>query len=347
LTKPKFAVILLKMKNITAKSIKINGQIGQCGDFKVFLGFASSKVLSEISFADVLDEDTGEGYQRPRNKKHSLDFKEYIVRAGTSTIPLTFNLRKSFSKYWEVETSGKNSALLTIHKGVKCLAQVDCQHRLGELNDIDIPLAFMSFIGLDLRSEMAMFYIINSKVKGLTSSLTDYHESNLVNDIMHEAPHLFISRQLNEDPESPWFKMIRYGGETTSGLKRRTSLRMMQKSVNRFLNQTKDSNINSIEEKYKLIRLYWHAISIVFSAEWKDHRHHLLTKGVGLYSLMLLLGDIVGNTDPAELDEEYFVKQLKPLKKKVNWSTHGMFANAGGHKGALQVYGVLKKGIGL
>ena len=110
------------MKNKTANYIKIQGQVGQCGDFKVFLGFASSKVLSKISFADVLNEDTGEGYQRPRNKKHSKDFKEYIVRAGTSTIPLTFNLRKDYSKNWKIKTIGNNSALLTIKKGAKCLA---------------------------------------------------------------------------------------------------------------------------------------------------------------------------------------------------------------------------------
>ena len=59
---------------------------------------------------------------------------------------------------------------------------MDCQHRLGALGDSDVSLAFMSYIGLSLREEMALFTIINSKAKGLSSSLTDFHESNLIND---------------------------------------------------------------------------------------------------------------------------------------------------------------------
>jgi len=56
--------------------------------------------------------------------------------------------------------------VLSVDKNTKCLAQVDCQHRLGELHDVDVTLAFMSFIGLDLRAEMAQFVTINSKSKG-------------------------------------------------------------------------------------------------------------------------------------------------------------------------------------
>ena len=66
---------------------------------------------------------------------------------------------------------------------------------------------------------MALFNIINSRAKGLSSSLTDYHESNLLSDLAKEAPHLFIARRLNEDPDLPWYRLIRYGGERTSGLR--------------------------------------------------------------------------------------------------------------------------------
>jgi len=330
------------MKKGTAV-IQINGLTGLCGSREVFLGFAPAKVLHAASFADVLNEDTGEGYQRPRNKRHSLDFKQFIAREGCSTIPLTFNLRKELSHAWELRRGMNGQATLQLSPGVRCLAQVDCQHRLGELYDSDIPLAFMTFMGLDLRSEMALFVIINSKAKGLSSSLTDFHESNLLNDLAEEAPHLYIARKLNEDPQSPWYRLIRYGGETTSGLRRRTSFRMMQKSVHRLLIRLRTHNLGNVEDKYTLVVSFWRAVARVFPNEWQNHRYHLLTKGVGLYSLTLLLADIVKRACGSPLDEEFFVACIKPLRRKIDWSSKGMFADAGGQQGAVEVYNKLKK----
>lgn len=328
------------MKNCTAY-YQVPGIIGTCGALPVFLGFAPAKVLSAFSFADVLDEDTGEGYQRPRNRGHSHDFKKYIMREGASTIPLTFNLRGESHDVWKINRRRNGTAILLLKHGVRCLAQVDCQHRLGELGDSDVSLAFMTFIGLDLRNEMAMFVIINTKAKGLSTSLTDFHRSSLISDLIREAPHLLLARKLNEDPQSPWFKMIRYGGATTSGLKRRTSLRMMQQSIRKFLLVTRLQHAE-IERTYSLLRGFWIAVSRVFPHEWEDPRNHLLTKGVGLYSLHLLLGDIVSTTTPSGLSETYFEEELSPLRGQIDWRTHGVFAGAGGHKGAHEVYMILK-----
>ena len=325
------------------KAAVIPGQVGVCGGLEAFLGFAPAKLLHSASFADVLDEDTGRGYQRPRNRSHSLDFKRYIARQGSSTVPLTFNLRKEMADAWELRRQSNGRASLLIRPGVRCLAQVDCQHRLGEMSDSDVPLAFMAFIGLDLRAEMGLFVIINSKAKGLSSSLTDFHESTLIDDLAAEAPHLYISRKLNEDRRSPWFRLIRYGGETTSGLKRRTSLRMMQKSVSRFLAQMQSGDGLGIEEEYALILSFWRSVARVFPNEWHNHRRHLLTKGVGLYAMTLLLADIVNAADGQALDEDFFVSRLEPLKGTIDWSSKGMFSEAGGRKGALEVYDRLRE----
>lgn len=329
-----------------SSAIRISGLIGSCGHLRVFLGFAAARVLHAASFTDVLNEDTGEGYQRPRNVAHSRSFRQYISRPGTSTIPLTFNLRRELAKDWQIEADDSGRATLSISRGVRCLAQVDCQHRLGELQDADIPLAFMSFIDLSLREEMALFNVINSKAKGLSSSLTDYHESNLLTDLVVEAPHLFIARKLNEDSRSPWHRLVRYGGETTSGLHRRTSLRMMQKSIQRFLKQTKELPLGDIEQKYRLILAFWQAVKDTFPAEWNAPRHHLITKGVGLYSLMQLLADLV-KCAGGDLTPERCRDCLALLRGKIDWDSQGMFAEAGGQKGAMEVYQTLRKAAGL
>ena len=329
----------------TNNAIRLAGQLGVCGHLEVFLGFAPAHVLHSASFADTLDEDTGEGYQRPCSLTHSRNFRQYILQPGTSTIPLTFNLREELSDNWQIVRQKNGRATLCLTRSSRCLARVDCQHRLGELSDSEIPLAYMSFIGLALREEMALFNVINSRAKGLSSSLTDYHESQLLNDLATEAPHLYIARRLNEDPESPWYRMIRYGGETTSGLKRRTSLRMMQKTVQRFLKQTNELALGNIDDKYEVVARYWRAVARVFPDEWRDHRHHLLTKGIGLYSLMYLLADIVQQYGGRCPSEDEFASELLPLKTCIDWASKGMFADAGGQKGAIEVYGVLKRGM--
>lgn len=322
---------------------EIQGITGKCGTREVFLGLAPAKLLRAASFGDVLDEDTGAGYQRPRNRVHSLDFKRYISQPDSSTIPLTFNLRKDLKKDWSIILTSNGRATLRLRRGVPCLAQVDCQHRLGELQDEDIPLAFMTFIGLDLRSEMAMFTIINSKARGLSSSLTDYHQSNLLDDLAAEAPELFISRCLNEDPKSPWFRLIRYGGQSTSGLKRKTSLRMMQKAIRRLLNQTKYLQTHEPANLLALLLDYWHSVGKVFEDEWRNHRSNLITKGIGLYALTQLLGTIINEFKDQELNKTFFVDVLTPLKTQLDWGTHGTFSSAGGHKGAAEAHATLKR----
>ncbi|NBK26135.1 MAG: DGQHR domain-containing protein, partial [Spirochaetia bacterium] len=298
------------MKNPEA-SFTVDGVLGICGGLSAFLGFAPANILRQVSFADVLNEETGEGYQRPYNRQHSLDFRKYIAFPKASTVPLVFNLRSESGDNWSVEPLDSGRARLHLSLSRPSLAQVDCQHRLGELSDLSTSLAFMAFVGLDVRTEMAVFNIINTKARGLSSSLTDYHESSLLDDLASAAPHLYMARQLNEKPDSPWYRLVRYGGETTSGLRRRTSLRMLQKSIDRFLKRTQGQQLGTIQDKCGIVQAYWQAVRRSFPKEWADPRRHLLTKGIGLYSMMLLLGDFVAGQPLDALDERYFFRRLQ------------------------------------
>jgi DNA sulfur modification protein DndB len=331
---------------IKSAHMAISGMVGLCGDREVFVGFAPAKTLHMVSFADTLNEDTGIGYQRPRDRGHSLDFKRYISTPGASTIPLTFNLRQDLKKFWRIEREG-GMAVLWIKPDAACLAQVDCQHRLGELADSDVNLAFMAFIGLDLRGEMAMFTIINSKVRGLQSSLTDFHESNLIENLVQDAPQLFLARQLNENCDSPWFKMIRYGGETSSGMRRRTSLRMMQTAIRHLLTRIRTVDGYNVNGVYNLLLNYWGAVAYVFDAEWQSPREHLLTKGVGLHALTELLGTIVQREKRVDLSRDEIIEKLKSLKENIDWGRKGTFADAGGRKGASAAHETLRKSLGI
>ncbi|MDP3482318.1 MAG: hypothetical protein Q8S05_03295, partial [Sulfuricella sp.] len=70
-------IIFLQIGDELTATISIPGIIGHCGDREVFIGFASASLLARVSFADLLDESTGKGYQRRFHRGHSLEFKRY------------------------------------------------------------------------------------------------------------------------------------------------------------------------------------------------------------------------------------------------------------------------------
>jgi DNA sulfur modification protein DndB len=333
------------MQKKVKKSIKIKGMLGLCGSRKVFLGFAPASLLHGISFADVLDEETGKGYQRPISEPHSLQFRKYIQQAGATTIPLTFNLRPTNSRNWTI-AERKDEALLQIDpEGGPVLAQVDCQHRLSFLKDLPVPLAFMTFIGLSIREEMEVFNIINSKAKGLSSSLLDYHVSKLSADLSAAKPEIYIALKLNDSPESPWYRNLDLGGKKTVGMHRYASLRTMQKAIRRFLRESQILKHHSTEDAYAVVANFWIAVRRVLESQWAQPRKFFLTKGIGVYSLMSIAGDIYKEAEARnmECDVEYFVGVISDFANDIDWSSQGPLKGFGGAGGADQALELLRQ----
>ena len=309
---------------------------GRSAHRPVLLGFAPADLLYRLSFPDILDEDTGRGYQRPFNERHSQDFRRYIKEPDSSTIPLTLNLRPHAEGTWRIIELEEGRIRLEIAAGAgKIMAQVDCQHRLGNLCDLSIPLPFMCFIGLSEREEMEVFSVINSKAKGLSASLLDYHEAQLAESLAQERPELFIALQLNSIEESPWFRRLNLGGKTTSGLKRIASLRMMQKAVSNFLRATNILSANSVDDAVRVVLDFWCAVEAVLPKEWAEPRRHMLTKGIGLYALTRIAADIfIECRDTGRAcDKRAFITALADFSDSVDWSTTGTLKGLGGQVG--------------
>ena len=319
---------------------------GRSANRDVLLGFAPASTLYRISFADVLDEHTGRGYQRRFTDQHSLDFRRYIQRRGSTTIPLTFNLRPSSGeKVWSLTQSDNGIAELVIDGADRrVLAQVDCQHRLGHLADVGVLLPYMILIGLTQREEMEVFSTINSKAKGLSSSLLDYHETRLARDVAVERPELFIALQLNDVETSPWYRQLDLGGNATTGLKRRASFRTMQKAVRRFLNATAILSELSADECARMVHDYWVAVSCVLHEQWAEPRRHFLTKGVGVYALMGILADMwleLPRRRPLP-GVAHFSERLVDFALSFDWSNEGPLKGLGGEAGANAAHDLLR-----
>ena len=315
--------------------IVVDCQVGNSAGLRVLLGFAPASLLHRLSFADVLNEDTGQGYQRRFNAKHSQDFRKYIREPNAATLPLTFNLRPDSKDRWRLEEQARGRVRLVIDKGAgKVMAQVDCQHRLGHLGDLDIPLPFMCFLGLAIAEEMEVFNIINSKAKGLSTSLLDFHDAQLSQDLAKERPEIFIALKLNSEASSPWHRQLDLGGTTTSGMQRRASLRTMQKAIKRFLSATKTLDRHPPEHAAAAVLGFWQAIAEVLPEQWARPRRHVLNKGVGVYALMDIAADIYGEAkEGAEVDRRLFVNALLDFAGQVDWSSDGPFKGLGGEAG--------------
>ncbi|MCU1323842.1 MAG: hypothetical protein JWM43_3491 [Acidobacteriaceae bacterium] len=330
--------------DLRTDSLKLSGTVGTSVRRRVFLGFAPARVLAALSFADVLDEDTGIGYQRRFNSGHSQDFRRYVQEDGSSTIPLTFNLRPTPDDGWKLtETDGGMSMLEVQPSAGKVMARVDCQHRLGYLGDLDVSLPFMCFIGLSVREEMEIFSVINSKAKGLSTSLLDFHDASLSSDLWKDRPELYISLQLNSAPESPWCKQLDLGGRATSGLKRRASLRTMQKAVKRFLNQTKLYKMESGTTAAEAVIAFWAALALVLPTEWNSPRAYLVNKGIGVYALMTIAADIYSESNGQICDRKYFVGKLSEFLTLVDWGQNGPLKGLGGEGGVSAAVAVIRR----
>ena len=291
----------------------------------------------------MLDEDTRRGYQRRFNSQHSLDFRKYIQQENSSTIPLTFNLRPS-DGVWKIQTSARTLAVLEIDIDAgKVLAQVDCQHRLGYLNDVDIELPFMCFVGLTEREEMEVFNIINSKAKGLSTSLLDFHDATLATDLARERPELFIALHLNNNSDSPWYRQLDLGGSSTSGLMRRASLRTMQKAVKRFFGQTKILRLHNPAAAAQIVLDFWGAVAIVLREAWDSPRQYLINKGVGVYALMGIAGDLYLENMGEGCDKRYFTTKLAEFITDIDWSSQGPLKGFGGEGGVNSALSLIRE----
>ena len=330
---------------MTHKFLEIECMIGQSAQRKVLVGFAPASLLHSVSFADVLDEDSGRGYQRRFNSRHSLDFRRYIQNDGAATIPLTFNLRPRNDDAWRInEHSKKQATLQILAECGKVLTQVDCQHRLGYLSDLALELPFMIFVGLSEKEEMEVFNIINAKAKGLSTSLLDFHDAQLASDLAADRPELYIALFLRNDNRSPWYRQLDLGGASTSGMGRRASLRTIQKAVKRFLSQIKHSSSQSIDVLAQTVLEFWAAVAIVLPEPWARPRKHFLTKGICVYALMDIAADIYNDARPGQVvDRRYFAAELNEFAPEFDWSTDGPLQGLGGEGGAKSASALIRE----
>jgi DGQHR domain-containing protein len=226
------------------------------------------------------------------------------------------------------------------------MAQVDCQHRLGYLSESPIPFAFMAYVGLNIEEEMEIFRVINGKAKGLSGSLLDFTEARLVEeDLKAVRPELFLALVLHEEPQSPWYQRLDLGGNRTTGPMRVASLRTMQKAARRFLREASLSNKEVDHSIAVTVVEFWRAVALVLAEQWARPRQNMLVKGIGVYCLMSLAGELYREAvcKGRLCDCDYFVSVLSDFVHAIDWSNNGPLKGFGGASGADAALALLRQ----
>ena len=89
---------------------------------------------------------------------------------------------------------------------------------------------------------------------------------------------------------------------------------------------------------------FWRAITDVLGPQWRDPRKTLLTKGVGVYSLMSIAGDLFCDAHRMGVPctRTYFTGVLDDFICDIDWSSHGALRGFGGTSGADQALELIR-----
>ena len=309
-----------------------------------FRGSAPLAHLALISQTDIFDQVTNpDGLQRDLSPKHASQAYEYVHRENRPDYPRAFpevvlNVRDRRI----LQTGENNNSEIRMKFSVSAMSdnkkiyvsRVDGNHRLHHARGDDrrVPLLpavpFQIHIGLTREQERSLFVDINSNQKGLNSSHLHVMQSRLTDEQqeIRDNTDRWITRNLAEDPESPWHGLIHMGGSKkgtrSQGLTRLVNFASVQGGVTKLLQ--KSQYIHDLGEpklQYIVIRNYWSAVKKVFSQEWGDYKQHLLLKNIGVWTLSILAGAIIDRCMPrGKVDIEDFSRHLLQVRNRFDWN---------------------------
>ncbi|WP_404356864.1 DGQHR domain-containing protein [Cytobacillus firmus] len=301
---------------------KIRGRVA-------YQGVASSDIALIFSFSKPFNHPSGKGYQRPISKKRCKDFASYLSKGDDSLYtPILLNGRG----YWEFQSYDKTRPNLGRLLCKKKASLMDGQHRLSgigeyvkETNSI-LNVPFLAFHFLDEDEEIKFFDVINTKAKGIGTSLSRY--LNRDNDDIS-----WVATQLVIMPESPFYKKGTLIGKRSRG--KHITLQNLFNLVNLLI---KDSKLQDLpKEKILGISLFFFTtIKETLPEAWEDYTNFKLTHIVGLKALSLVGNEMLKNYysfQTNQIDSKRMVRKLLNLKV-IDWSTDGGLKYIKGNSGA-------------
>ncbi|AZB43793.1 DGQHR domain-containing protein [Bacillus sp. FJAT-42376] len=272
----------------------------------------------KLTYVKPYNDPSGVGYQRPVSKQRCKDFSKYLS-CGTDALftPILLNAMGGWE--FSLYDSGRPGYGRLICKNKASL--MDGQHRLGGIelyfqetqSNINIP--FLAFHYLDDEEEIKLFDTINTKAKGIGTSLSTYLKRD-------KDDFSWVATNLITNEKSPFNKMGTIVGKRSKG--KHITLQNLHKSIALL---AKNGTFKGFtKEKILLItEAYFNIIKDLFSDEWDDYKDYKLTHIVSIHALSILGSHIIPkyikNTNKT-IDIEGLKDSLEQIKD-VDWSIDG------------------------
>lgn len=264
------------------KKIKVPAQKLRQGSWTLYSFVLDSDVLNRIAFVSRREQSKDDGYQRNLKKQRAAEIAHYLDKEkGCIPNSILLNLEPG---------ARFSNGVLSIPDTEKAAWVIDGQHRMYGLRQAKarFPVAVTAFMGLDIPTQAKQFKIINSKQKGVPTSLL-YDLLDLTKDgtYVQQRGHELAAR-LNEDPESPWFAQIDMTGSGEGLISQTRVVSAMENLISErgCLYQYAE------EEQYGALRNYFSAIKSLFPSDW-GNKNSILTKALGFTALLILLPQVL------------------------------------------------------
>lgn len=284
----------------------------------IYQGAVSSQVAVNFSYSKLFNDPSGKGYQRPINKKRCTNFADYLSQGEDSLYtPILLNAAGN----WEFNAYDRqrpNYGRLICRKKATLM---DGQHRLGGIKEYieetgsTLSVPFLAFHYLDEDEEIKLFDVINTKAKGIGTSLSRY--LNRDNDDLS-----WVATNLILKPESPFFSKGTLIGKRTR--EKHITLQNLYHIVNLL---TKKSDLAKLpkEKILNLTMFYFNLIKELLPDEWEDYQNYRLTHITCLNSLAIVGNELINENYLARSQQPDSVKIANKLVNlgEIDWSATG------------------------
>lgn len=283
-----------------------------------YQGSVSSQIAVNFSYSKLYNDPSGKGYQRPIDKKRCKEFANYLSQGEDALYtPILLNA----SGNWEFHAYDRNRPNFGRLICKKKATLMDGQHRLGGIKeyisetDSTLNVPFLAFHYLDDDEEIKLFDVINTKAKGIGTSLSRYLNRN--NDEIS-----WIATNLILKPESPFFSKGTLIGKRTK--EKNITLQNLYNIVKLL---TKKSILESLtkEKKLNLTLFYFNLIKELFPDEWDDNKSYRLTHITCLNALAIAGNQIINENylEKSQQPNSVKIASLLVNLKDIDWSSSG------------------------
>jgi DGQHR domain-containing protein len=323
------------------------------GETRTLYTFAvDGKLLGHFADVSRLRRDAARtilGYQRPEVVSHVGEIRRYL-ESGAPMIPnaivVAFDERVRF-----VPKSGLNGSPYAEYGELRIpLAAVDAdeelpgwivdgQQRVAAIREAQIdsfPICVTAFITSDPQEQREQFILVNTTKplpKGLIYELLPATEARLPTLLQRRRFPAYLMDRLNNNPDSPFHRLIRTPTTPEGIVKDNSVLRMLENSLtDGALHPYRDPATGRGDEQTMLsiINAFWAATREVFPQAWgKPPRKSRLMHGAGIVAMGYVMDAIADRYRSRTPSTEMFREDLEPLVDACSW-TYGYWDFGGG-----------------